>query len=172
MSPKPREGPQRGRGACGAGQAAGAGAGDPAGRGQGHAGAWAAGQTTAGPPSAPACGSLCWLLCALRASRPGGSMQRLPPGPAPLKPGRTPGVPGSLPGGRPQVAWTQRLVVLFRVGDGGSRGLSPAGLGLRSPVKLGQGQLGVSGAFWATPRLDYHGALFLGKEGAHSSSRP
>lgn len=29
----------------------------------------------------------------------------------------------------------------------------------------------MSGAFWATPRLDYHGALFPGKEDAHSSSQ-
>ena len=47
--------------------------------------------------------------------------------------GGPPGVPGSLPGGRPQDAWAQRLVMPFRVGDGGSRGLFPAGLGFRSP---------------------------------------
>lgn len=40
VSPKPREGPQRGRGPAGRGQAAGAGTGDPAGRGSGHIGAW------------------------------------------------------------------------------------------------------------------------------------
>lgn len=127
--------------------------------------------------SRPTLGAGLWLplLAALRIASRQTRREHAAPATWPCTPKAgedPPGVPGSLPGGRPQVAWTQRLVVPFRVGDGGSRGLSPAGLGLRSPVKLGQGQLGVSGAFWATPRLDYHGALFPGKEGAHSSSRP